>query len=447
VTLNAKIKLVAAGLATLFVLAVVGILWSGMIGHNDSQNWQVCQSVTGKITVIDSAGYYFKGFATIWTYPRSMQAYYSESAKEGGPQDDSIRVTFNDGGTAHISSFVKVQLPTTEKERLLLHQDFNANPANILDAVRSHLTNCIKSTGPMMSASENQASRKAEFNQVVEEQLTQGLFEMRRTEVELKDVAEAAPQVGPDGKPVTAEKKAHVMATEVVLGDNGKPIVVQTSPLARYKIGILQFSVTETKYDEQTLAQFSAKKESYLKAEQAKAQRQEEYQQRLMVTEKGLRQVAEIKAEENQKKERALIQATQAAEVAEITKTQAVTVAEQKVEVAAKAQAEAETLKKIAQIKAETAEIDKKATISAAEAKQKEIELGGGIAEKDRILATIKADRDAKVAAALAGIKVPGVVIVGGDDKGGKGTSLTETLMNLLLLKATGVLPAEQPAK
>ena len=332
-TLNAKIKLVAAGLATLFVLAVVGILWSGMIGHNDNQNWQVCQSVTGKITVIDTAGYYFKGFATIWTYPRSMQAYYSESAKEGGPQDDSIKVTFNDGGTAQISRFVKIQLPTTEAERMLLHQDFNANTANVLDAVRSHLTNCIKSTGPMMSASENQASRKSEFNQVVEEQLTQGLFEMRRTEVELKDVSEAA-QVGPDGKPIAAEKKAHVMATEVVLGDNGKPVIVQPSPLARYKIAILQFSVTDTKYDEKTLEQFAAKKDSYLKAEQAKAERQQEYQQRLMVTEKGLRQVAEITAEENQKKARALIQANQAAEVAVITKTQAVTAAEQKVEVA-----------------------------------------------------------------------------------------------------------------
>ena len=165
------------------------------------------------------------------------------------------------------------------------------------------------------------------------------------------------------------------MATEVVLGDNGKPVIVQASPLDRYRIGILQFSVTETQYDEQTLAQFAAKKESYLKAEQAKAQRQEEYQQRLMVTEKGLRQVAEIKAEENQKKERALIQATQAAEVAVITKTQAVTAAEQKVEVAAKAQAEAETLKKIAQIKADTAEIDKKATIIGRR----------GQAERDRI--------------------------------------------------------------
>ena len=58
-----------------------------------------------------------------------------------------------------------------------------------------------------------------------------------------------------------------------------------------------------------------------------------------------------------------MIQANQAAEVAVISKTQAVTAAEQKVEVAAKPQAEAETMKKIAQIKAETAEIDKKATI------------------------------------------------------------------------------------
>src|SRR5208337_1967358 len=398
---SAKVKIVSAAVAALFMLIVLATLWGGLIGHNDNQNWQVCQSVTGKMTVIDTAGYYFKGFATVTTYPRSMQAYYSASTKEGGPQDDSIRVTFNDSGTAHISSFVKVQLPSTEAERLMLHQDFNANIVNVSDAVKAHLTNCIKSTGPMMSASENQASRKAEFNQVVEEQLTQGLFEMRRTEVELKDVAEAA-QVGPDGKPVASEKKAHVMATEIVLGDNGKPVIVQPSPLARYKIAILQFSVTETQYDEKTLEQFAAKKESYLKAEQAKAERQQEYQQRLMVTEKGLRQVAEITAEENQKKARALI-----------TKTQAVTVAEQAVEVASKAKNEADMLKQIAQVKSETAEINKRATISAAEAKQKEIELGGGLSQKDQILATIKADLDVKVAEALAHVQVPGTVIIG----------------------------------
>ena len=442
--MNTQVKVVAAGICTLLVLLVVGILLGGLVGYNNTHDWQLYQSVTGDITVIDSAGYYWKGFGTVWTYPRSIQAYYSASHREGDSSDDSIRVTFNDGGTAAISSFVKVALPTDKEHRLLLHQDFNANPKNISDAVRSHLVNCIKSTGPMMSASENQASRKAEFNQVVEEQLIRGLYEMRRTEVELKDVSETvAGGVGADGKPIAVEKRAKVMATEVVLDDKGKPIVVQPSPLDRYKIGIIQFSVTETEYDQQTLAQFSAKKESYLKAEQAKAQRQEEYQQRLMVTERGLRQVAEITAEENQKKTRATIQAQQRAEVAIIAKQEAVTQALQKVEVASQEKSEATTRKAIALLYAETAEINKKATISAAEAKQKSIELAGDITEKDRVLATIKADRDAKVAVALAGVKTPGIVIVGSDANGKTGGGLNENLMNLMLLRATGVLPTE----
>jgi hypothetical protein len=421
----------------------------GLLGYNNTHEYQVYQSLTGNVSIIDNPGYYYKGFGTVWTYPRSMQCYYSASHKEGGNEDDSIRVTFNDGGTAKISSFVKVQFPTSPEHRLLLHQDFSANPANVADAVRSHLVNCIKSTGPMMSASENQASRKAEFNQVVEEQLVKGLFEMRRTEVELADTSqmEATGAIGPDGKPIMQEKKTKVAATEIVL-DGGKPVVVQVSPLDRYKIGIIQFSVTETEYDEQTLQQFAAKKQSYLAAEQAKAQRQEEQQQRLMIVEKGLRQVAETEAAANLEKKKATVAAQQQQEVAVIKKQQAVTEAQQKVEVAEQERKEAETRKAIAALKAETAEIDKKATIAAAEAKQKEIELGGGLSEKDKILATIKAERDAKVAEALAGIKTPSVVIVGGEGKEGKGADLTTTLMNLLLLKSTGVLPAaEQPTQ
>lgn len=441
-----KVKLAAAGVVTVLALVTIGILWGGLVGYNNTHEYQVYQSVTGNVSIIDAPGYYYKGFGTVWTYPRSMQCYYSASHKEGGSSDDSIRVTFNDGGTAQISSFVKIQLPTDAEHRLLLHQDFSANPANITDAVRSHLTNCIKSTGPMMSASENQASRKAEFNQVVEEQLARGLYEMRRTEIELNDVAEIEEGIGADGKKIVKEKKAKVLATEIVRNANGKPVVVQESPLTRYAIGIIQFSVTETEYDEKTKEQFAAKKESYLAAERAKAQRQEEQQQRLMIIEKGLRQVAETEAAANLEKKKATVAAQQQQEVAVINKQKAVTEAQQKVEVAEQARLEAETLKKIAQLKAETAEIDKQATIAAAEAKQKTIELGGGISEKERVLAEIKAERDAKVASALAGVKTPGVVIVGGGEKDGKSASLTDTLMNLLLLRATGVLPTEQPA-
>ena len=105
---------------------------------------------------------------------------------------------------------------------------------------------------------------------------------------------------------------------------------------------------------------------------------------------------------------------------------------------------EAETLKAIAQIKAERAELDKKAVISAAEAKAKEIEIAGGLSEKDKILATIKADRDAKVAAALANVRTPSVVIVGAEGKDSKG-GLNENLMNLMLLPQPAFFPTNPP--
>ena len=96
------------------------------------------------------------------------------------------------------------------------------------------------------------------------------------------------------------------------------------SPLNRYGIKIIQFSVTETTYDDQTLQQFAAKKQSYLAAEQAKAQRQEEQQQRLMIIERGLRQVAETEAAANLEKKKATVAAQQEQEVAVIKKAQAV---------------------------------------------------------------------------------------------------------------------------
>lgn len=430
-----NVKLLLAAIVSVVLLAVMLCTWNGLVGYNDFQDWQVYQSVTGKVEIVDAPGYYFKGFGKVWTYPRAIEAHYSQHGDQPG---ESIRVTFNDGGTADVSAYVRIQLPADTKHRLALHQLFNANPANIISAVQAHLTNCVKASGPVMSASENQASRKAEFNQIVEEQLSRGLFKMRRTEIELNDLAEivAADETG------VKERKAKVQATEIVSGQDGKPVVIQESPLHTYGITIAQFSITEIEYDKQTLTQFAAKKESYLKAEQAKARRQEEVQQRLMVEEQGRRQVAEIQAEENQKKERATIQAEQALEVARIAKSEAVTKAQQKAEVAEQTKREAMTLREIAEITARTAELKKKATISEAEAQQKAIELGGGISEKEKVLATIHAERDAKVAAALSGVKVPGVVIVGGESAGGG--DISGTLLNLMLLKANGLVGNEQ---
>jgi len=437
---SSTIKLYAAGGAVIIALLLGLGVFFGAVGYNVDQNYQVVQGVTGSVRIQDKPGYYYKGFATITNYPRTLEGAYSAHPLEGDPTDTSIRVTFNDSGTAQVSSYVKVQMPSDPVKRRKLHQDFQGNFASIKVAIRAHLVNCIKASGPVMSASENQASRKAEFNHIVEAQLANGLYKMRRTKITLDDLTEIVDAgVDKDGNRVTKEKKAVVNATQIVNNKDGQPIVIQTSPLKSYGITIMQFSITETQYDEATLRQFAAKKESYLNAEKSKAQRQEEVQSRLMIQEKGRRQVAEIQAEENQKKERALIQATQAEEVAEIAKRQAVIAAEQRVEVALQLKTESETLRDIAGINAETAELDKKAVISSAEARQQEIEIGGGITEAQRVLAEIKADRDVKVAIALAKVKTPGVVMVGGGGSGGSG-NVMENLINMWLLKSNGIL-------
>lgn len=424
-----NVKLIGAGIIALITLVAIVAGYNGLVGYNSFENYQVYTSPLGSVSVIDSAGYYWKVFGKADTYPRAMEVEFTE--KNGG----AIRATFNDGGTADISSFMRIAFPTNAEQRLLVHQQFSANPKNVADSARNHLANCIKTAGPVMSASENQASRKSEFNQIIEEQLAKGLFKMRRTEIELSDLATIEEGRDENGNKITKEKKAKVQATEIVLDKNNQPVVIQVSPLVQYGVNILQFSITEIEYDKQTLAQFAAKKDSYLNAEKSKAQRQEEVQQRLMVEEKGRRQVADVQADENQKKERAIIQASQAAEVAIITKAQAVTAAEQRTEVAGQLQKEAEMLKNIASIKAATAELDKKASISAAEARQKSIELGGGISEEKRVLAEIAAKRDAEVAAALAKVNVPSTV-VGGGGSGGSGGDL----LNIVLLKSLGVI-------
>ena len=105
---------VGLGIIACCSLIAVVILWGWIVGKNDDQNYQVLQTPTGKVSIIDSPGWYGKWFATIWTYPRSVQKYFSASAEEGGAKDESIRVTFNDGGTAQVSTMIRFQTPVTE---------------------------------------------------------------------------------------------------------------------------------------------------------------------------------------------------------------------------------------------------------------------------------------------------------------------------------------------
>lgn len=416
------------------ILAVVALtigLFAGLIGKNDDQNWQVLQFPNGSVEVINTPGYYARWFGTVTTYPRNWQVEYNA---EGG-HDWATKVTFNDGGWAHMDSIIRFASPTDTEKQRAFHRLFAGSEQNVEAAVWAHLADAMKSSGPVMSTSEHQSARRSEYNALVQEQLDSGVFAMKKVEKQLLD------QTDEKGKPIT------VYATEVILDKNGQPEVTKHSPLTDFGIKVTQFSITDVRYDEQTVKQFVTKKEAFLAAENSKAQREKEVQERLMVQEKGLREKAEAEAAALKQKATEVINAQREKEVAELNANREKVVAETN---AAREFAVAKLTKEQAEVKANqelevakigraAAEEDAKKQIVLAQAKKESIALGGAITERDRVLAEIAAKRDAEVASYLSKVATPSTVITGGNGTG-TGGNTQDTLMNLTLLKSMGIL-------
>ena len=400
------------------------ILPFNFVGNNTDQDWLVIQYPWGEVKVIDTAGWYFKVGNSYWSYPRNWQVEYDK--------EWSFKVVFNDGGSSTMNAMVRFASPSTVDAKRRFHQLFGGNESAVENAVWAHLSDAMKSSGPIMSASEHQSSRRGEFTALVQDQLQKGLFEMKRISKTLQD------QFDEKGKPIT------VYATEVVFDENGyDQRIARPSPLTDFGIVITQFSITDVTYDDQTQRQFAQKKEAFLSAEGSKAQREKEVQERLMVEERGRREKAESESIALRRKAEEVINAQREKEVAELKaqreKVVAELMAQQKLAVATLTKQEAETkaLQELecAKLDRQKAEEEAQAQIILASARQKSLELGGAISEKERILAEIERDRWIGVADRLSQIHVPQFIINSGDgDTNG-------SLMNMFLLKQLGVIP------
>jgi len=401
------------------ILLTCGLIFSFIvslmfIGNNTDQSWLVIQYPWGNVKVIDTAGWYFKVGTSYWTYPRNWQVEYD--------RDYAFKVVFNDGGSATMNAMVRFASPPTIDGKRKFHQLFGGNEEAVEAAVWAHLSDAMKSSGPVMSASEHQSARRGEFTSLVQDQLQRGLFEMRRVSRTLQD------QFDDKGKPIT------VYATEVVYEDDSSTQkICRPSPLTDFGLIITQFSITDVVYDDQTQRQFAQKKEAFLAAEGSKAQREKEVQERLMVEERGRREKAETESLALREKAKEVINAQKEKEVAE-------TNAARKVCVAQMAKQEAETLAsqqlEVARLAKLRATEEAEAQMILASAKEKSLKLAGALSERDRVLAEIERDKAIGVAERLAKINVPQFIISG--QQGG-----SENLINLFMLRQLGVLNNE----
>ena len=428
----------ASFLVLFFVLNLASLLeW------NADEDWQVCQFPNGSYKVVDQAGVYVQLYGEVWTYPKFLDLYFSAAKDEGGHEDTSIRVTFSDSGTGFTSHHIKLSiLPAEENKRLELHRHFAATGVNgMRHMIEQHLSTAVKNSGPLMSASEYHAQKRAEFYQVVRDQLEQGLFGM---EVVEQEVVMQTPEKGAhlfSGSDVETISK-----TRIALDKEKQAVLMATSPLKEYGLFVQQYSITNTSYDPQTTTQLDARRESYQLAEQSKAVVTKERQKVFSVIEAGKGEVAKVESEANQKMKEATVNATREVEVADQTQQEEVAVAEQMLATTQQKLLETKELLNISVIALKTAEFEGKEMISQARATRAKIEKGGAVAEVDQLRAEMHKKRMG-LFATLANVPSPDTVIISGSKGGGNGvagTGTTEALLQLFLLKQMNQTPTPQ---
>lgn len=135
------------------VIGIVGFMaFKYGVGSNQDQDWLVVQYPWGTVNVIDTAGWYMKAGGSYWSYPRNWQVEYDK--------EYSFIVVFNDGGSATMNAMVRFASPATLEGKRKFHQLFAGCEESVEAAVWAHLSDAMKSSGPVMSASEHQSARR-----------------------------------------------------------------------------------------------------------------------------------------------------------------------------------------------------------------------------------------------------------------------------------------------
>jgi len=405
-----------------------------VVQWNNEEHYQIVEFPNGDISVIDTTGFHVQAFGEVFTYPRYVDAYLSKTGDESSKKpsrnvDTSVRVTFNDGGWGFMSNHLKFQMPVTREKRIELHRHFGeGGEAAIREAIGHHLINCLKNTGPLMSGSEHQSQRKAEFYQVVSDQLSTGLYSMERVKQKI-DRSDKTDGFG--------DEQDVQYITRIKRDATGRPVLAATSPLSEYGITVVQYNQTDTIYDADTVSQINAKRNSYQLAEEAKAGVEKEHQKLQEVIEKGRLAVANIEAEQQKIKKGILVSAQKDLDVKQINQQEKVTIAEQDVGVAKEKLKQAMTELETSKIAVKIAEAEAKSLVSLSEATRAKLDQGGGFSEREKLMAEMRMQRNTAIAKSISEIPSPRTVILGDNKSGsaGSASSTNDTLMNLIMLQ------------
>ena len=361
-------------IVTIAIVAVIAIVTLSCLSSiaEDVQNENIVVNqvpITGTMEVWSSPGMYAQKFGHLTTYYKTEQLWFG-AQNNGSP----IPVIFNDASNGLIYGSLRVKLPTDREHMLRIQTDYNGMDRLMNDLIRPTVVKVVYASGPLMSAYESVSEKKNNLIEYVTDQLTNGVY---TTSISIEEIVD----------PITGEKKQQKFA--VLIPDQtaaGGYRRSEKSPFDYYGIEIGQVSISKIDYDDRVQKQIAQQQEANMLVQTSKAKSLAAQQEAIRAEEEGKAEAAKAKWEQEKIKAVEVTKAEQEYEVARLAALKANEVARK-----VKAEGEAEAYRQAKLVQA-------------------------GLSPKER------AEYDMKtkigVAQALAGIKLPNVVMSGNNGSG-----------------------------
>lgn len=369
-------KAIAFAIVMFLIVATCG-MW---VENVDKSKITVCQYPTGTLTYWTQPGPRLQLFGTITDYDKSAQVWFSNREGEGdgeGLANGSIKIMFNDGGTARISGSIRIELPTNSQQLERITTKFPTMDNLMSDLVIPTVYKAVLASGPMMTAYESYAEKKNDLMRYIDDQISNGVYQTVIREVRVQD------EVSGDEKVV---RVAFPIEDSTAVNNIKRQ---ELPPFQEFGIRVVQVALNDIDYDEIVKAQISRQQQILMDMKTSYSDALKAKQDAIKAEEMGKATAAEERWKQEAIKAVEVTRAQQAFEVAEFR-------AKEASEAAKKIKAEGE-----------------------AEAYSARLKVQAGLSPLEK--AQIEKDKAIGVAAAIAGpngITLPKAVMSGGQGSG-----------------------------
>lgn len=262
--------------------------------------------IDGELHIYTQAGLKWQNFGKATHYQKEEQYWFSSDAAEGSPDDESIRIRFNDGGSATISGSIRWIMPMDEKHLIELHSVYGSQEVIEHELIRTVITKAIYMTGPLLTSKESYAERRPDLISFIDDQARHGVYKTITYEEKTID-------------PISFQEKT--VRRVDILKDTISGVILrqEESPLDKHGISIYNLSLNKMHYSEAILEQIEAQRKAIMDIETSIAEAKKAEQNAIKAEQEGKANAATAKWEQEVLKAKAVTEAEQKKEVARLT--------------------------------------------------------------------------------------------------------------------------------